>query len=64
LCAATGEVAWLRRLLQDVGEEQKEPTKIKYDNQSSIKMANNLIYHARKKHVDDFILLEKSSYVL
>jgi hypothetical protein len=26
LCAATCEVVWLRRLLQDVGEEQKEPT--------------------------------------
>ena len=25
---------------------------IKCDNQSSVKMANNLIYHARKNHVD------------
>ena len=52
LCAATCEAIWLRRLLQDVGEEQKEPTMIKCDNQSSIKLANNLIYHARTKHVD------------
>ena len=28
LCAATCEVVWLRRLLQDVGEERKEPTMI------------------------------------
>ena len=46
------EVVWLRSLLQDVGEEQKEPTMIKCDNQSSIKLANNPIYHARTKHVD------------
>jgi hypothetical protein len=52
LCAATCEVVWLRRLLQDVGEEQKEPTMIKCDNQSSIKLMNNPIYHARTKHVD------------
>jgi hypothetical protein len=52
LCAATCEVVWLRRLLQDVGKEQKEPRMIKCDNQSSIKLANNLIFHARTKHVD------------
>jgi hypothetical protein len=42
----------LRRLLQDVGEEKKEPTMIKCDNQSSIKLANDLIYHANTKNVD------------
>jgi hypothetical protein len=52
LCAATCEVVWLRRLLQDVGEEKNKPTMIKCDNQSSIKLANNPIYHARTKHVD------------
>ena len=52
LCAVTCEAIWLRRLLQYVGKEQKEPTMIKCDNQSSIKLANNPIYHARTKHVD------------
>jgi hypothetical protein len=52
LCATTCEVVWLRRLLQDVGEEQKEPTMIKCDSQSSINLVNNPIYHARTKHVD------------
>ena len=52
LCAATCEAVWLRRLLQDVGEEQKEPTMIKCDYQSSIKLANNPIFHVRTKHVD------------
>jgi hypothetical protein len=37
LCAATCEVVSLRRLLQDVGEEQRT-TIIKCDNQSSIKL--------------------------
>ena len=52
MCATTCEAVWLRILLQDVGEEQKEPTMIKCDNQSSIKLVNNPIFHARTKHVD------------
>jgi hypothetical protein len=52
LCAETCEAVWLRRLLQDVGEERKEPTMIRYDNQSSINIAKNPIFHARTKHVE------------
>jgi hypothetical protein len=52
LCATTCEAVWLRRLLQDVGEERKEPTMIRCDNQSSINIAKNLIFHARTKHVE------------
>jgi len=52
LCATSCEVVWLRRVLQDVGEEQKKATKIKCDSQSSIKLENDPVYHARKKHVD------------
>jgi hypothetical protein len=52
LCATTCKVVWLRRLLEDVGKEEKEPTMIKCDNQSSINLGKNLIFHARTKHVD------------
>jgi hypothetical protein len=52
LCATTCEVVWLRRLLQDVGEEQKESTMIKCDNQSTINIVKNPIFHARTKHVE------------
>jgi hypothetical protein len=51
LCATTCEVVSLRRILQDVGEEQKELTMIKCLNQSSINIVNP-IYHARTKNVD------------
>jgi hypothetical protein len=51
-CATTCEVVWLRRILQDVGEEKKKAMIIKCDNQSSIKLENNLVYHSRTKHVD------------
>jgi len=52
LCAATCEAVWLRRILQDVGEQQTKATVIKSDSQSSIKLANNPVYHARTKHVE------------
>jgi hypothetical protein len=52
LCTATCEAIWLKRILEDVGEKQKVPTIIQYDNQSSIKLANNPVYHARSKHIE------------
>jgi hypothetical protein len=52
LCSATCEAIWLRKILEDVGEKQKVPTVIKCDNQSSIKLANNPVYHARSKHIE------------
>ena len=38
--------------IEDVGEGQKEPTVIRCDNQSSIKLGNNPVRHARSKHID------------
>ena len=52
MCVATCEVVSLRRLLQDVGEEKKDETTIRCDNQSSIKLANNLVFHKGTKHID------------
>eukprot|EP00253_Pinus_taeda_P036464 PITA_36464 len=52
MCAATREAVWLRRLLLDAGEEQKVATVIKCDNLSSIKLANNLVFHKNRKHID------------
>eukprot|EP00253_Pinus_taeda_P004089 PITA_04089 len=52
MCAATCEAVWLRRLLLDAGEEQKVATMIKCDNQSSIKLVNNPLFHKNTKHID------------
>ena len=45
MCKAACEAAWLCRLLQDEGEEQTETTVINCDNQSSIKLAYNPVFH-------------------
>ncbi len=52
LCSATCEAIWIRRILEDVGETQQAPTIIRCDNQSTIKLENNPIYHARTKHIE------------
>eukprot|EP00253_Pinus_taeda_P010317 PITA_10317 len=52
LCATTCEAIWLRRLLKDVRKEQKQPTSIKSDNQSTIKLAYNPVFHKNTKHID------------
>lgn len=52
MCAATCEGVWLKRLLHRVGEEQKIATIIKCDNQSSIILANNPIFHKNTKCID------------
>jgi len=48
---ATSQAIWLRRILEDMGEKQDEPTKINYDNKSVIAMAKNPVHHSRTKHI-------------
>eukprot|EP00253_Pinus_taeda_P015845 PITA_15845 len=52
LCVATCEAIRLRRLLNNAGEEQKESTTIKTDNQSIIKLAYNPVFHKNTKHIN------------
>ena len=52
LCNATCEVVWLRRILEDIDKKQINPTILKCDNQNTIKLAHNPIYHARTKHIE------------
>ena len=52
LCNATCEVVWLRRILEYIGNKQIGPTILKCDNQSSIKLTHDSIYHARTKHIE------------
>ncbi|XP_040948736.1 secreted RxLR effector protein 161-like [Gossypium hirsutum] len=48
---ATGNQAlWLRKILLDLGLEQKESTKIFVDNQAAIAISHNLVFHGKTKH--------------
>ncbi|CAI7818577.1 unnamed protein product [Closterium sp. NIES-54] len=45
------EVVWLRRLLEEIGVCQKEPTVIFCDNESAVKLAKNACLHGLMKHI-------------
>ncbi|CAI7927947.1 unnamed protein product [Closterium sp. NIES-54] len=45
------EVVWLRRLLEEIGVCQKEPTVIFCDNESAVKLAKNACLDGLMKHI-------------
>jgi len=49
---ATCEVVWLQKLLSDLGQSVDAPVVIYCDNINNILFANNLVYHARTKHIE------------
>jgi len=48
----TCEIVWLCRILQDLGISQVEATSLFIHSQSTIKLAKNLVFHSKTKHVD------------
>jgi hypothetical protein len=50
-CATVQKVIYLRTLLSDLREEQKEASTLYQDNQSAIAMGNNFISNKRSKHI-------------
>lgn len=45
------EGVWLKRLIGEVYHPINEPIELFCDNMSSIRMASNLVFHARTKHI-------------
>ncbi|CAI7733971.1 unnamed protein product [Closterium sp. NIES-54] len=45
------EVVWLRRLLEEIGVCQREPTMMFCDNESALKLAKNVCLHGLTKHI-------------
>ncbi|KAL0289280.1 UNVERIFIED_CONTAM: Retrovirus-related Pol polyprotein from transposon RE2 [Sesamum angustifolium] len=50
--ATSNHAIWLRRILEDMGEKQEEPTTIYCDNKSAIAITKNSVQHSRTKHND------------
>ena len=46
------DLAYLRRLFEELGICQRNPTMIYSDNMSCIKLANNPVMHSRTKHIE------------
>ena len=47
---AVNQAIWLRRILANLHMEQKEPTQILVDNQTTISISNNPDFHGKTKH--------------
>ena len=52
LAQCSCEAVWLRRLLQELRILDDKPTNIYCDNQSSIKLSYNPVFHERSKHFE------------
>jgi len=58
MTSTTKEIVWLRCLLADMGVFLSHPTPMYCDNQSSIQIAHNSVFHERTKHIEiDCLLL-------
>ena len=51
LCKGVQEAVWLKRLLAELGHEQKGGVPMFVDNQSAIALAQNACLHGRTKHM-------------
>ena len=51
-CSANYEAIGLRKLLTDLFDLEMKATMILCDNQSCIKMTENLVFHDRSKHIE------------
>ena len=49
---ATQECLWLRRLIKEMVTTLNQLIQINCDNESAIKLARNLVFHARLKHIE------------
>ena len=51
-CSASCEVVWLRKLLSDLFDLQLDATCIYCDNQSCVKLKENLVFNDKSKHIE------------
>ena len=51
-CAASSEAVWLHKMLSGLCDLQLEATCIYCDNQSCIKLSENLVFHDKSKHIE------------
>ena len=50
-CSASCDAVWLRKLPSDLFDHQLDATCIYCDNQSCVKLSENLVFHDKSKHI-------------
>ena len=51
-CLASSKVVWLRKLLYDLFDLHLDATCIYCDNQTCVKLSENLVFHDKSKHIE------------
>jgi hypothetical protein len=51
MTSTTKEIIWLHWLLADIGVSLSHPTPMYCDNQNSIQIAHNSVFHERNKYI-------------
>ena len=61
MAAATRELVWIRSLLASLGVFCHQPMKLFCDNQATLHIAKNPVFHERTKHIqlDCYFIREK-----
>jgi len=59
MASTTKEIVWLRWLLADMRVFFSHPTPMYCDNQSSIQIAHNSVFHERTKHIEIYCHLTR-----
>ena len=64
MAAAVQEALYIKHFLKDLGIQQKHLIVIGQDNQSCIKLCQNLVMHKRSKHIETnfYFILDKTEY--
>ena len=51
-CSAYSEAVWLRKLLTRLFDREMDVIDNYFDNQSCIKLSENLVFHDKSKHIE------------
>ena len=51
-CSSSCEAVWISKLLSDIIDLQLDVTCIHCDNQSCVKLSENLVFHDKSKHIE------------
>jgi hypothetical protein len=52
LSVVVRKIVWLHKILTDLFDHEMDPTIIHCDNQSCVKLSENLVLHDRSKHIE------------
>jgi hypothetical protein len=52
LCVAVHEAVWFCKLLADLFGHEMDSTVIHCDNQSCVKLSENIVFHDKSKHIE------------